>query len=100
VVRVIRQPARRFRRSTPRSVDLLGSIVHALSGGSSSLKPSIAVLPFTNMSGDHEKEDFADWHGRGDHTVVSRVRRYLFLASDESRWVTGHGKSGRLLSAI
>jgi TolB-like protein len=23
-------------------------------------EPSIAVLPFTNMSGDNEKEDFAD----------------------------------------
>ena len=51
-------PARHFRRSTPRSVHFLGSIVHALSGGSSSFKPSIAVLPFTNMSGDHEKENF------------------------------------------
>jgi hypothetical protein len=59
-VRVIRQPAGRFRPFTPKSGDLLGSIVHAPSDGSSSLKPSIAVLPFTNMSGDHEKEDFAD----------------------------------------
>ena len=60
MVRVIGQPARRFRRFTRKSGDLLGSIVHAPSGGSSSLKLSIAVLPFTNMSGDHEKEDFAD----------------------------------------
>ena len=60
MVRVIRRPARRFRRFTRKSGDLLGSIVHAPSGGSSSLRPSIGVLPFTNMSGDHEKEDFAD----------------------------------------
>ena len=60
VVRVIRQPARCFRRFTRKSGDLLGSIFYARSGGSSSLKPSIAVLPLTNMSGDHAKEDFAD----------------------------------------
>ena len=59
-VRVIRQPARRFRVFIRKSGDLLGSIVRAPSGGSSSLKPSIAVLPLTNMSGDHAQEDFAD----------------------------------------
>jgi hypothetical protein len=59
-VRVMRQPAWRFRRFTRKSGDLLGRIVHARSGGSSRLKLSITVLPLTEMSGDHEKEDFAD----------------------------------------
>lgn len=57
VVSVIRPPARRFRRFTRR---LARDIVHAPSGGSSSLKPSIGVLPLTTMSGNHAKEDFAD----------------------------------------
>jgi hypothetical protein len=60
VVTVIRRSARCFCRFTPKFGDLLGSIAHAPSGGSSSLKPSIAVPPFTNMSCDHEKENFAD----------------------------------------
>jgi TolB-like protein len=53
------------------------------------LKPSVAVLPFTNTSGDREKEYFADGMVEEIDTVVSRLRRYLSLASDESRWVTG-----------
>ena len=30
-------------------------------------KPSIAVLPFQNMSGDAEQEYFVGWHGGGYH---------------------------------
>ena len=60
MVRVIRRPAQHFRRFTRKSGDLLGSIVLAPSGGSSSLRPSIGVLSFTDMSGDHEKDDFAN----------------------------------------
>jgi NAD(P)-dependent dehydrogenase (short-subunit alcohol dehydrogenase family) len=52
-------------------------------------EPSIAVLPFTNMSGDRAKEDFAD--GLVEETIPwSAVSAGIcFWPSDESRWVTG-----------
>ena len=40
-------------------------------------KPSIAVLPFTNMSGDPEQEYFADGVVEDIITALSRVRCYL-----------------------
>jgi adenylate cyclase len=38
-------------------------------------KPSIAVLPFQNMSGDHEQEYFADGVVEDIITALSRLRR-------------------------
>ena len=41
-------------------------------------KPSIAVLPFTNMSGDPEQESFADGIDRGpDHRPVAELRLFV-----------------------
>jgi hypothetical protein len=48
------------------------------------LEAVIAVFPFTNMDGEHEKR-ICGRLGRENHTMVGRIRWHLFLASGESR---------------
>src|SRR5262249_11490023 len=43
-------------------------------------KPSIAVLPFTNMSGDSEQEYFVDGVTEEIITALSRVRWFFVIA--------------------
>ena len=47
-------------------------------------RPSIAVLPFTNMSGDPEQEYFADGVVEDILTALSRVRWLLVIARQSS----------------
>lgn len=47
-------------------------------------KPSIAVLPFNNMSGDPEQEYFADGIAEDIITALSRFRRLLVTARNTS----------------
>lgn len=47
-------------------------------------KPSIAVLPFTNMSGDPEQEYFADGMVEDIITALSRVRWIFVIARNSS----------------
>jgi adenylate cyclase len=47
-------------------------------------KPSIAVLPFTNMSGDPEQEYFADGVVEDIITALSRVRWFFVIARNSS----------------
>jgi TolB-like protein len=49
-------------------------------------KPSIAVLPFTNMSGDPEQEYFADGITEDLLTALSRIR-WLFVIARNSSFV-------------
>ena len=49
-------------------------------------KPSIAVLPFTNMSGDPEQEYFADGIVEDIITALSRVR-FLFVIARNSSFI-------------
>jgi adenylate cyclase len=49
-------------------------------------KPSIAVLPFTNMSGDPEQEYFADGVVEDIITALSRVR-FLFVIARNSSFI-------------
>jgi adenylate cyclase len=49
-------------------------------------KPSIAVLPFTNMSGDPEQEYFADGITEDLLTALSRIR-WLFVIARNSTFV-------------
>jgi TolB-like protein/Flp pilus assembly protein TadD len=46
--------------------------------------PSIAVLPFTNMSGDPEQDYFADGIAEDIITALSRVSRLLVIARNSS----------------
>jgi len=73
VYRIIVDPSRR--RATPkREVPAL-----ALPD-----KPSIAVLPFQNMSGDPEQEYFADGMVEEIITALSRVRQLFVIARNSS----------------
>ena len=47
-------------------------------------RPSIAVLPFTNMSGDPEQEYFADGISEDIITALSRVSRLSVIARNSS----------------
>jgi adenylate cyclase len=47
-------------------------------------KPSIAILPFTNMSGDPEQEYFADGVSEDIITALSRVRWFFVIARNSS----------------
>src|SRR6266480_6464094 len=47
-------------------------------------KPSIAVLPFQNMSGDHEQDYFADGTVEEIITALSRLRWLFVIARNSS----------------
>ncbi len=47
-------------------------------------KPSIAVLPFENMSGDPEQEYFADGIAEDVITALSRFRSLFVIARNSS----------------
>jgi adenylate cyclase len=47
-------------------------------------KPSIAVLPFANISGDREEEYFIDGMVEEIITALSRIRRLFVLARNSS----------------
>ena len=47
-------------------------------------KPSIAVLPFANMSGDTDQEYFADGMAEEITTALSRVRSFFVIARNSS----------------
>jgi TolB-like protein/class 3 adenylate cyclase/Tfp pilus assembly protein PilF len=53
-------------------------------------KPSIAVLPFQNMSGDPEQEYFADGMVEEIITALSRVRWLFVIARNSSFTYKGH----------
>src|SRR5258708_30221288 len=53
-------------------------------------KPSIAVLPFTNMSGDPEQEYFADGIVEDIITALSRVKWFFVIARNSSFTYKGH----------
>jgi adenylate cyclase len=52
-------------------------------------KPSIAVLPFDNMSGDHEQEYFADGITEDIITGLSRMRWLLVIARNTTFTLKG-----------
>jgi TolB-like protein/Tfp pilus assembly protein PilF len=60
-------------------------------------KPSIAVLPFQNMSGDHEQEYFADGVVEDIITALSRFRSLFVIARNSSFAYKGKSPDIRLV---
>src|SRR5262249_28288446 len=83
----IARPVRRFRvvpaagKASPIVGPITGAPALALPD-----KPSIAVLPFANMSGDPEQEYFADGMVEEIITALSRIR-WLFVIARNSSFV-------------
>jgi TolB-like protein len=66
-------------------------------------KPSIAVLPFQNMSGDAEQEHFVDGIAEDILTTLSKIRELLVIARNSSFAFKGQARDlreiGRRLGA-
>src|SRR5262249_28832884 len=74
----IARPVRAYR------VVIGAASVRASSGPPLPDKPSIAVLPFANMSGDPEQEYFADGMVEEIITALSRIRWLFVIARNSS----------------
>jgi adenylate cyclase len=61
-------------------------------------KPSIAVLPFQNMSGDPEQEYFADGMVEEIITALSRIRWLFVIARNSSFTYKGQPRMASSLS--
>jgi TolB-like protein/class 3 adenylate cyclase len=81
VVKNITRPVRVFRVAAPSIGQPAASTKPALALPD---KPSIAVLPFQNMSGDPEQEYFADGIVEDMITALSRVKSFFVIARNSS----------------
>ena len=80
-VKNIAQPIKAYRvggETSPTATPIVGSSLPLPD------KPSVAVLPFTNISGDSEQEYFADGMVEEIITVLSRIRWLFVIASISS----------------
>jgi TolB-like protein len=68
------------------ATDLPADEIHELSRAALSLpdRPAIAVLPFTNMSGDPEQEYFSDGISEDITTALSKLRWFFVIARNSS----------------
>jgi adenylate cyclase len=64
-------------------IRLAGAAAHG-SNGAHDGKPSIAVLPFNNMSGDHEQEYFSDGISEDIITDLSKIAGLTVIARNSS----------------
>ena len=88
IVRPVRvyRVRRAIAENKPKSMSVDGAPVLPLPD-----KPSIAVLPFTNMSGDPEQEYFADGRVEEIITALSRIRWLFVVARNSSVTYKGLG---------
>ena len=80
-IKNIQEPVRTYRWAKAES---MASMVGADKAPPLPDKPSIAVLPFTNMSGDPEQEYFSDGITEDIITELSRFRTLLVIARNSS----------------
>ena len=102
-VKNIGEPIRAY--VTGRSVDIPTAAAFANASKSMPLpdKPSIAVLPFQNMSGEPEQEYFADGIAEDVLTTLSKIQELLVIARKSSFVFKGQTRDireiGRILGA-
>lgn len=79
------RPVRAYRLSLSQNVAKLELVASAVSGGNLPLpdKPSIAVLPFQNMSGDRDQEFLSDGISEDIITALSKLH-WLFVIARNS----------------
>jgi adenylate cyclase len=82
-VKNIARPVRVF-RAVPQTPDAAPRAAAAVVGRDGSDKPSVAVLPFNNMSGDAEQEFFADGITEDIITELSRFRELFVISRNSS----------------
>ncbi|MGY2843036.1 adenylate cyclase [Bradyrhizobium sp. USDA 4518] len=63
-------------------------------------KPSIAVLPFQNMSGDNEQEYFADGIAEDVLTTLSKIQELMVIARNSSFAFKGQNRDIREIGQI
>ena len=86
-VKNIAQPIKAYRitdGTSPSTIPVVGSSLPLPK------RPSIAVLPFANMSGDPEQEYFADGMVEEIITALSRIRWLFVIARNSSFTYKGH----------
>ena len=60
------------------------SVAGAIDEASEASRPAIAVLPFTNLSGESEQEYFSDGISEDIITALSKLRWFLVIARNSS----------------
>src|SRR5713226_57554 len=83
-VKNIAEPVHAYRIQTDDGPAVADSPGLVRSAPARSMKPSIAVLPFTNMSGDPEQEYFADGMVEDIITTLSRFNQLFVIARNSS----------------
>ena len=68
----------------PKERGLEPTVTPSVSGARLTTKPSIAVLPFTNMSGDPEQDYFSDGVADDIITELSRISSFFVIARNSS----------------
>lgn len=82
-VKNIAEPLRVWRWTSTTAQSITDDVGTRMSRGLPD-KPSIAVLPFTNMSGDKEQEYFADGMAEDIITALSRMPWFFVIARNSS----------------
>ena len=83
-VKNIPHPVRAFRVRAARGGAAPASVPQAIPALALPDKPSIAVLPFDNMSGDPEQEFFADGVVEAITATLSRIRSFFVIARNSA----------------
>ena len=101
-VKHIQEPIRAYQVGVPSETREAAPAHVAETGSPTPLpdKPSIAVLPFENMSGDPEQEYFADGIAEDVLTTLSQIQELLVIARNSSFVFKGQARDIREIGRI
>jgi serine/threonine protein kinase/Flp pilus assembly protein TadD len=75
-----KEPSDRYQRMSELKVDLVKATAKKVTASSEEPQPSIAVLPFVNMSGDKEQEYFSDGLAEEIINALSKIQGLKVIA--------------------